>query len=525
MKAWTVFLVIGIVVLALVGWRIKTNASAEEEGGGRGRRTPAVEVVSAAPATIESLMEAVGSLESPNVVLLAPRSSGRIEFIQVREGDSVKAGQILVRIDPAEAASQVLQAEANLAQARSRLAEARLRQDPNSVAVSTRVEQEEANTASAEAELERTRRNSEATVASAKANVTDAESKSKGAAAQVANAQAVLQREKANLKNAEAKLARTEDLYRQGFIAAQEVDDAKTSVDVQKGNVAVAEAQLGAAQQSKASADSQLEVARLQLAMAERTAQSDVKAAEARAVSARSALKVARANEAENPAFKENIAALAAAVDAAQAQVTLARSAQNDLVLTSPIDGVVTQRTADQGSLASPGQAVVTVQSLDWLFFRSSLPVSIASLVKPGQSVKVNVDGLSDPVEGTVSHVNMAADPLSRQFSVQIKVENANHRLRPGMFGRVLITTQRVEAKVAVPKESLTETAERSTLVVVDKDNKTQVRTVTVGATDGKLVEILTGLEPGESVVTLTFQVLRDGQTVEIAKDKPGGRG
>ncbi len=519
MKAWAVFLVVGIVVLALVGWRIKANASeGEDQGGARGRRTPVVEAATARPATIEDTIEAVGSLESPNVVQLAPRSTGRIDFIEVREGDSVSAGQVLVRIDPAEAAAQVVQAEANLAQARSRLAEARLRQDPNSVAVSSRVEQEEANVDSAEAELERIKRNGESSIASARAGVSDAEAKVRGASSQVGNAQAVLKREQASLKNAETKLARTEDLYRQGYIAAQEVDDARTAVDVQKGNVAVAESQLAAAQQAKTSADSQLEVAKNQLAIAERTAGSDVKAAEARAVTARSALKVARANEAENPAFKENIAALAAAVDAARAQVELAKSNRDNMILSSPINGVVTSRTADMGSLASPGQAVLTVQSLEWLFFRSSLPIEVASMVKKGQSVQMSVDGIDMPVQGTVEHVNLAADPQSRQFSIQIKIENKDRRLLPGMFGRVKITTRKVDAKVTVPKEALTESDGKHTLVVVGQDMKTEQRTVEIGATDGTLVEVVSGVEPGERVVTLSFMPLRTGMTVEFAK-------
>ena len=103
MKPWAYFLLLGVLVLALVGWRVKVNGGKEEEGPRGGRRTPSVEVAVAGPAVIEDTIEAVGSLESPNVVELSPKSSGRIEYLQVREGYRVAAGEVLVRLDPSEA--------------------------------------------------------------------------------------------------------------------------------------------------------------------------------------------------------------------------------------------------------------------------------------------------------------------------------------------------------------------------------------------------------------------------------------
>ena len=526
MKAWMWFVLIVVALAALVGWRLKSNSGEEGQvaGRARGARTAVVQVALAGPATIKDTIEAVGSLESPNVVQLSPRTSGRIEFLQVREGDSVRAGQMLAQIDPAEADAQVVQAQANLAQAQSRLAEAKLQQGPNSASVAGQVEQQTALVASADADLEQVKRNSESQIESAQASVGDAEAKVRSSQAQVTNALAVLERERASLKNAQTKLDRTLELYRQGFIAAQDVDDAKTSVDVQDGNVKVAAAQLDAAKQAKTSADKQLDVSKLNLAMAQRKATSDVSASQARAVQARSALKIAKANEAQNPAYKENIAALQSAVDAARAQLDLARSTKSNTVLSSPIDGVVSARNSDPGSLASPGQPVLVVQSLDWLFFAASLPIEASSAVKDGQSVEVTVDGLEGRTfTGKVTHVNLVADPQSRQFGVQVRLENPDRALRPGMFGRIRIVTREISASVAVPKEALTENDKGTTVAVVGDDMKVQVREVKKGATDGKQVEIANGVSAGEKVVVLTLQPLRDGQTVSLPQPA-GGR-
>jgi multidrug efflux pump subunit AcrA (membrane-fusion protein) len=86
------------------------------------------------------------------------------------------------------------------------------------------------------------------------------------------------------------------------------------------------------------------------------------------------------------------------------------------------------------------------------------------------------------------------------------------------MFGRIRIVTRKVDATVTVPKEAVRNANGETTVVVVDRESKTDVRKVKAGATDGRLIEITEGVEPGESVVTLSYQALRTGQQVEIPK-------
>ncbi|HXH61244.1 MAG TPA: efflux RND transporter periplasmic adaptor subunit, partial [Fimbriimonadaceae bacterium] len=158
-----------------------------------------------------------------------------------------------------------------------------------------------------------------------------------------------------------------------------------------------------------------------------------------------------------------------------------------------------------------------------WLFFKSSLPIETAPLVSTGQSVEVSIDGIDGSTfSGTVSNVNLVADPQSRQFSIQIRLDNPEDELRPGMFGRVSIVTKEVRAKVAVPKEAVEVSEKGSTVTVIDNDMKAEVRNVETGASDGNMVEVTSGVEPGEKVVTLSFQKLRDGQTVALPQKKTG---
>lgn len=528
MKA-AVWIGLGLVVLVGgVGWRMSTKQGDEAKlaGGGKGKRTQTVEVVNAASATIVSKLEAVGSLESPTVVELAPQSTGRITFVQVREGDAVKAGQVLVRIDPAEAQSAVLSAKANVAAAKARLAQAELQQAPNSASVSGQVATTQADLTTAQAQLEQAKKSGQAQVSAAESQVTSAKAQVASAKANIANAQAVLDREQANLTNAQANYDRVLNLYKQNFTAAQDVDNAKTARDAQAGTVGVAKAALEKSKSDYDSALAQQQVATKNLAVAESSASAGVVSAQAKVDQAKSALSVSKVNLAQDPAYKENLAALRAAVSAAEGQLGQAESALAQTTLSSPVDGTVTMRNGNQGSLASPGQPVVEVQELDWLYFRASLPIEASGSVKAGDAVRLTVDGLDGKTfSAKITNISQAADPTSRRFVVLARVENKDHGLKPGMFGRLSAVSRSVDAAVAVPKEALTTNAKGTTVAVVDDKGKVSVRPVQIGATDGDLVQVLSGVSAGEQVVTVSSGPLKDGQTVALPKVDSSGKG
>lgn len=236
---WVALPILTLVVL--VGWRYNTKKATEaeqaQEQSARQGGAPAVELAAAGPRTIVQGVEAVGTAEAAHRAALSPKVGGRIEYLTAREGDAVQAGQVLVRIDPSEIHAQVLQQEANVAQARARLAQAQLNENPTEVGVQGQIRQQNAGLASARAEYEQANSNIDAQIASADAAVAQSESRLRGAQALAGNAQSVLEREQASLANAETRLTRTESLYKQGFIAAQEVDDARTAVEVQKKTV------------------------------------------------------------------------------------------------------------------------------------------------------------------------------------------------------------------------------------------------------------------------------------------------
>ncbi|MBS1700316.1 MAG: efflux RND transporter periplasmic adaptor subunit [Armatimonadetes bacterium] len=514
-----------VILGGLIGWRVKTKSGTDQQlkGGmrGGGGKAQSVEAIVAGPATIAGTIIAAGSLDSPYKVQLAPRTAGKILSLSVREGDAVTAGQTLVKIDPATAIAGLNQAEANLAQAQARLAQARIEAAPNSASVSGQIDQQGAALKSSQAELTQTQKTVDANISSLTSAVSDAQAKVDTAQASLTTANANLAKEKSTRENLKIKADRAKELLDQGYIAQKDWEDATTALDVQDKQVQIAIANVASAKLAVQTAKNQSTQAQTQLDIAKTKGKADIAAAKAKVNQSQSSLAVAKANKAMNPAYDENIKALSAAVAVTQAQVAQARVLVSETDLKSSINGVVTARNADEGALASPGNPVLVIQSLDWLFFVASIPVEQGDKVHVGQSATIQMEGIGNKtVQGSITSINPSADPASRQIALRIRVENPDHRLRPGMFGKINFPIDARRVEVALPKEAITYGVNKTTVAVVGDDNKIQIRNVVLGVADETTIEIKSGVKPGEKVVTLSYNPLKDGTEVKIGSDK-----
>lgn len=511
----------GLVVLlgGAVGWKYKAKSAAEGEAKGgppKGARTPSVEVAEAAAGEIVLKLTASGALESPNRVELAPRTSGQIASISVREGDRVAAGQVLVKLDQGTALATLANAKAGLAEAKSRLAQAKIQKSATDSGVAGNLDQQNALMVAAKNDLNLATQNLRSQVEVAEAAVKVAESRVATAKAAQKSAEATVAREQASLANQKSLVERQQSLFEKGYVSEQDLNNATTALEVQKRQVEVAIAGADSARQQVKSADADLSSAKASLGQVRRTGQTAISNAEARLNQARGSFKVAQGNRAQTPAFAENIRALAATVAAAEAQVSTAEVAVRETSLRSPVDGVVSLRSADPGALASPGTAVLVIQSDGWLFFRASLAVEQSGRISVGFPVELTLAS-GEKLNGKVATIAGVADPTNRRVNVLVRIENGSRSLKPGAFGEASFVFKRVSAECIVPKEAIVE----GSVAVLGDDNKVALRPVKVGETDGKRVQILEGVKPGEKVVTMTYSRLKDGQEVKV----PGAKG
>jgi len=525
-RQWFGIIVSLSILIGIGAWRINQKRQNEGELKGASKsRTPVVEAYVAGPAKIESIIQSVVSLESPNRVTLSPRTSGNLIQLDLRVGDRVKAGQVVFRMDPTLAKNAVLESQAQVAQAKARLAQAKIQQSPNTTSVAGQIDQQQASVSTAQADFNQAKKNLDSLISNAEAQAADWNSRVRAAKTNLENTQAVLEREEASLKNAKTRFSRLEGLFEKGFASTQQLDDSRTAMEVQAKAVIVAQGQIRAASEALDSAKQQQQIAVNNISVVKRQAEANITAARARLDQANSQLKIANSNTAQNPAYTENLVALSSAVSIAVAQLAQAQELLFQTEIRAPFDGTITGRKVDPGSNLTAGQEVVELQTTDWLFGTTNFPIEFSKDIKVGTPATILIDGLSSEVgkgeiTASINSLNIAADQGTRQFTARVKLQNPSMSLRPGMFGTIKIASQTVMARVAVPQESIKKSKGSNTVAVIGKDNKVSIRSVTTGATDGKYVEIVEGLMPLERIVSLSYQSMKDGQEVKIPGDK-----
>jgi RND family efflux transporter MFP subunit len=200
----------------------------------------------------------------------------------------------------------------------------------------------------------------------------------------------------------------------------------------------------------------------------------------------------------------------------AQAQAELAQ-AQTTLGYTrvrAPFDGVVTEKRADPGTLASPGMALLVVEDQRRFRLEANVDEGDIHLVKLGQAAPVTLDSLPGAqVAGRVAQIVPAADPASRSFVVKVELP-ANARLRSGLFGRARIARGQRQA-ILLPRSAVLDRGQLQGIYVVGEDKVATLRYITLGKADGEQVEVLSGLQGGERVAAAPGNRELGGKRVE----------
>ena len=522
-----------------IAWRLHANATAAKTlqqtgggGGGRGggaaggRGPTSVAVASARVRDIVHTFSTTANVESPQTVKISPRVAEQILTINVKEGDPVRRGQVLVQLDDTQLAAAVRKEQALLAEGQAKLLQTQVTQNSVLTPLETQIRQNQAGLASSRANYTQVRQSSVQQVAAADAAVADAQGRVASAQAAIANAQAGLQSAQANQENDQTALTRETSLFNQGAVARQDVDNARTVANVQNANVGVAQAQIRVAQASLVSAQEQLKAAQEQAAITRAKGPSDIEAARTSLVQAQAQLRNANANTDQRAAYRATVAGLAADVQSTRADLATAQAQLAETVIRSPIDGFVSSRLADPGTLASPSTPILNLQALSTVWLNVPVPQEQVGQVAVGQQANVTVDTLPGrSFTGRVFELDPSADPSSRDFTVRVALANPGETLKPGMFARVTLVTQHVHGATVVPLEAIQKDDSGSFVWTLAADMTVHRTPVTTGASDDNGTAITSGLQLGDKVVTVNAARLKDGATVVLGGIGGAGAG
>jgi multidrug efflux pump subunit AcrA (membrane-fusion protein) len=199
----------------------------------------------------------------------------------------------------------------------------------------------------------------------------------------------------------------------------------------------------------------------------------------------------------------------------AEAALALARKNLSYAVIPSPIDGFVSERTADLGEYVSPQQKVATVVRTNPLRIRIDIPEQAIPEVQIGQSVSATTSAWPDRnFSGRVARIAPNVSAESRTLTVEAEIDNSSGALKPGQFATVRILQPRTEAAVLIPARAVSTQAGVSRVFVI-KDGHAQQRIVQTGQTEGDLIEIKNGVAADEQVATSNLEMLSDGVPVK----------
>jgi RND family efflux transporter MFP subunit len=199
----------------------------------------------------------------------------------------------------------------------------------------------------------------------------------------------------------------------------------------------------------------------------------------------------------------------------AEAQLALARKNLSYANIPAPIDGYVTERTADLGEYVSPQEKVATIVRTNPLRIRIDIPEQAIPEVRTGQSVSITTSAWPDKnFSGRVARIAPNVSATSRTLTVEAEIENSGGALKPGQFATVRILQERADPAVLIPARAVVTEAGVSRAFVI-KDGRAEQRVVQTGQTEGDLIEIKSGVAADEQVATSNLEQLSDGVAVK----------
>jgi RND family efflux transporter MFP subunit len=241
-----------------------------------------------------------------------------------------------------------------------------------------------------------------------------------------------------------------------------------------------------------------------------------------------------RAAEAQVEVAKSTLAAAQQQMAVSQANKSQISAMQDYSRIVAPFDGVVTWRYADTGALVQAGTSnsnglpVVKLAQVSLLRLRIPVPEDLGDRVHEGSEAAITVQATKQQFNGKVTRLTDSFDRSTRTMQVEIDVPNTNGRLAPGMYADVVLKTDEHRDALAIPVEALSRSGDQSSVLVLDSQNRVQVRSVRTGVESANLVEVVSGVNVGDRVIVGNLNAYQSGQVVDprlsvMASSQPGG--
>ena len=510
-------------------------ASGRLFGKGEEEKPVEINITTVERGDIEVSVTATGTIEPLLTVEVRSKASGEITNLAVDVGDTLNADDLIAEIEKKYAQSDVDMAQANLDSAQARLAQAETNIQLQEEQTEVQIEQAQESVTEAETQLARFQeeikldketnarlvREAENDLAMAKLNLVKAQTPR---AESVKRAEAGVRQAKANLVLAQQEYDRCKVLGEAEYISRSEVESVKAKLDTAQAQYESTLEQLKLAQEPSSAEEIELEklnITKAELALEaakqgvdqEKLWEKDLVLYGSRLRDARSALKLAQADEAQVSLKEKELDAAKASVKSAEVSLDYSQDKLDDTVIKAPISGTILQKDVEEGQVitssmssqgASSGTLLVTMADLNNVYVKTDVDETDIGLVEPGQDVVITVDAFPDKTfDGMVLKIapqGMAIQNVTT-FEVTTEIKNPSKILKPGMNASVEINAVNKRDILVLDSAAIIDRDGRKLAIPVTDGQPAKPNPIETGAVGWDTTEITSGLEESQEVL------------------------
>ena len=201
-------------------------------------------------------------------------------------------------------------------------------------------------------------------------------------------------------------------------------------------------------------------------------------------------------------------------IDAQKVNIEKSQNDLTNMVIKAPISGVISDKAVDIGQMATQGGVLAKINDISSVYATIQVPQEKISGVKIGQAATVTIEGSDTTYDGVVGNIDLSADATSRVFNVKVKIGNDDKALLPGVYGKVTLVSDQTTDVITVPVNALV--GNEGDYSVFINDNGTAKKTkVAIGETNDNNVEITSGINDGDQIITSNISTLQDGDEID----------
>ncbi|GAB6136922.1 efflux RND transporter periplasmic adaptor subunit [Halanaerobaculum tunisiense] len=241
-----------------------------------------------------------------------------------------------------------------------------------------------------------------------------------------------------------------------------------------------------------------------------------LEASESKYISAKSTYKSTKLKLkiAKDGATEEKIQVLKAQVNQAKKNLKTAQVKLDKTEVTAPISGIVTQVDIETGEMAA-SQPAVSIVDLTPIKLKTFVSEQNINDLEKGQSVEVDFNALDNKLQGKIKKISPKMNQQHSGFLVEITINNSKRLIKAGMYAKATIETESSAGELVIPKQSLLQENNKNYVFIV-QNNQAVRKEVTIGLTNSKKVEVLSGINLGDKIITVGSQKVSAGNEVRV---------